>query len=153
MQIISFIAANGPWSWIVAGLALLALELVVPGGFLVWMGMAGIITGLMLFFQPIPWSLQWLMFGALSLIAIFTWVRWCRTRPAALDHPQLNQRTDSLVGQIVVLQEAMEGGFSRVALGDSVWRVSGPELPAGTRVRVVGSNGPVLAVVPVEGAT
>ncbi|MDB5621904.1 MAG: NfeD family protein, partial [Devosia sp.] len=111
MQIISFVADNGPWSWIVAGLVFLALELVVPGGFLVWMGVAGIITGLMLFFQPISWPLQWLLFGGLSLIAIFAWVRWSRTRTGDdSDHPQLNQRAQSLVGQLAVLQDPIRGG-------------------------------------------
>ncbi|WP_127754055.1 NfeD family protein [Devosia sp. 1566] len=150
MQVIAFIASYGPWSWIVAGLVLLALELVVPGGFLVWMGIAGIVTGLMLFFQPISGPLQWLLFGSLSLIAIFVWVRWSRSRPPENDHPQLNERAESLVGQVVALQAPIEGGFGRVALGDSVWRVSGPDLPQGTRVRVTGSNGPVLRVVPAD---
>jgi membrane protein implicated in regulation of membrane protease activity len=50
MQVVEFIAANAPWSWIVAGLVLLALELIVPGGILVWMGISGIVTGLMLVF-------------------------------------------------------------------------------------------------------
>ncbi|MDF2800029.1 MAG: NfeD family protein [Devosia sp.] len=153
MQVISFIASYGAWSWIVAGLVLLALELVVPGGFLVWMGIAGIVTGLMLFFQPISWPLQWLLFGGLSLIAIFVWVRWSRTRPPDSDHPQLNQRAESLLGQVLVLQGPLVGGFGRAAVGDSVWRVSGPDLPAGARVRVTGSNGPVLTVAPVEQAS
>ena len=50
MQVIDFIAAYGPWAWIVAGLVLLALELIVPGGFLLWMGISGIITGLIVLF-------------------------------------------------------------------------------------------------------
>jgi len=33
-----------------------------------------------------------------------------------------------------------------VVLGDTVWRVSGPELPVGQRVRIVGSDGAVLKV-------
>ena len=45
MQIVEYLAANGPWAWIVAGLVMLALELVLPGGFLLWMGVAGIVTG------------------------------------------------------------------------------------------------------------
>ncbi|RZA13737.1 MAG: NfeD family protein, partial [Proteobacteria bacterium] len=85
-----FFAANGPWSWIIAGLVLLALELVLPGGILVWMGIAGIVTGLMLLFQPMGWPWQWLIFGVLSLGSILVWLRYSRNRPPATDRPLLN---------------------------------------------------------------
>ena len=45
MQIIELVASYGPWSWMVAGLVLLALELVVPGGFFLWLGISGLVTG------------------------------------------------------------------------------------------------------------
>lgn len=149
MQIVEFIAANGHWSWIVAGLILLALELVVPGGFLLWMGISGVATGLLLMVQPMPWPLQWLIFGALSLVTIVLWVRWNRGRPPASDRPYLNQRADRFIGHETVLEEAIEQGFGRVVLGDTVWRVSGPDLPVGQAVRIVGSDGAVLKVEPV----
>lgn len=146
MQVIDFIASNGPWSWIVAGLILLALELVVPGGFLLWMGISGLITGLVVLFQPIGWPLQWLIFGVLSLISIALWVRWNRGRSDNSDRPYLNRRADTLVGQEAVLEHAIEQGFGRIVLGDSVWRVTGPDLPQGQKVRIVGSDGAVLRV-------
>ena len=146
MQVIDFIAANGHWSWIVAGLILLALELLLPGGFLLWMGISGIITGLITMFQPIGWPLQWLIFGVLSLVTIAIWVRWSRSRPAPTDRPYLNRRADHLVGQEAVLEQAIAQGFGRVVLGDTVWRVSGADLPVGQRVRIVGSEGAVLKV-------
>ena len=146
MQVVDFIAANGHWSWIVAGLILLALELVIPGGFLLWMGISGIITGLITMFQPIGWPLQWLIFGVLSLVTIAIWVRWSRSRPALTDRPYLNRRADHFIGQEAVLEQAIAQGFGRVVLGDTVWRVSGADLPVGQRVRIVGSEGAVLKV-------
>ncbi|MDB5474147.1 MAG: NfeD family protein [Devosia sp.] len=148
MQVIDFIAANGPWSWIIAGLILLALELVLPGGILVWMGIAGIVTGLMLLFQPIAWPLQWLVFGVLSLGSILVWLRYSRNRPPITDRPLLNRRAEQFIGQEALLEQPIRQGFGRVTLGDTVWRVSGPDLPAGQRVRIVGSSGAVLAVEP-----
>ena len=146
MQIVDFIAANAHWSWIVAGLILLALELVVPGGFLLWMGISGIITGLVTMFQPIGWPAQWLIFGVLSLVTIALWVRWNRSRPTPTDRPYLNRRADQLIGQEVVLEQPIVQGFGRVVLGDTVWRVSGIDLPVGHKVRIVGSDGAVLKV-------
>ena len=146
MQVIDFIAGNGPWAWIVAGLVLLALELVVPGGFLLWMGISGIVTGLAVLVWVIGWPLQWLIFGVLSLGSIVVWLRYSRSRPQKTDSPYLNRRADQLIGQEAVLAQPIEQGFGRVVLGDTIWRVSGDDLPAGTRVRIVGSNGSVLVV-------
>lgn len=146
MQVIDFIAGNGPWAWIVAGLVLLALELVVPGGFLLWMGISGIVTGLLVLFWAIGWPLQWLIFGALSLVTIALWVRWTRGRPTPTDRPFLNRRAEHFVGQEAVLEQGIEQGFGRVVLGDTVWRVAGTDLPAGHRVRIIGHEGAVLRV-------
>ena len=146
MQVIDFIAAYGPWAWIVAGLALLALELIVPGGFLLWMAISGIITGLIVLLQPIGWPLQWLIFGVLSLVSIALWMRWNRSRPTPTDRPYLNRRADQFIGQEAVLEQAIQQGFGRVVLGDTVWRVSGADLPVGQRVRIVGHEGAVLKV-------
>lgn len=149
MQIIDFVAANAHWSWIVAGLILLGLELLLPGGFLLWMGISGIITGLVTMFEPIGWPLQWLIFGVLSLVTIALWVRWTRSRPTPTDRPYLNRRADQMIGQEAVLEQPIAQGFGRVVLGDTVWRVSGPDLPLGHKVRIVGSTGAVLRVEPI----
>ena len=108
MQIIAFLAENAPWSWIIAGLVLLALELVVPGGFLLWMGIAGILTGLVVLFQPLAWPIQWLIFGVLSLVSILIWVRLTRNRAAQTDRPLLNQRAEHFIGREAVLERTPE---------------------------------------------
>ncbi|WEJ59024.1 NfeD family protein [Devosia sp. FJ2-5-3] len=149
MMIVDFLAANAPWGWIIAGLVLLALELVVPGGFLVWLGTAGIVTGLVVFIQPMDWPWQWLMFAILSLASIFAWLRWSRSRKSTDDQPFLNRRAERFVGQEFTLDQPIAGGFGRLSLGDSVWRIAGPDLPVGQRIRIVGYDGPVLKVEPV----
>ncbi len=146
MEIIAFLADSGPWSWIVAGLILLALELVVPGGFLLWLGIAGTLTGILTLFQPLPWAVQWLVFGVLSLVSILVWLRIARRRSAAGSAPELNRRTDRYIGHEAVLDTPIENGFGRLALGDSVWRIAGPDLPAGQRIRIVGAEATVLRV-------
>lgn len=146
MQIIELIGQNAPWSWIVAGLVLLALELVVPGGYLLWMGIAGILTGLLVLFQPLDWPVQWLIFGVLSLVSILAWLRLTRHRGAQTDRPLLNRRAEQFIGQEAVLDQPIADGFGRLRLGDTIWRVSGPDLPAGQRVRIIGAEGAVLRV-------
>ena len=146
MDIFAWIDQYGPWAWMVLGVILLALELLVPGGFLLWLGVAGIITGLAALFQPIGVPLQFLLFGALSLILIVAWLRYFKPRQPETDRPLLNKRAEALIGREAILDEPIVSGTGRIALGDTLWRISGPDLPAGQRVRVVGANGATLVV-------
>ena len=145
MDLIALIAGYGAWSWIVAGLVLLALELVVPGGVLVWLGAAALVTGGLAMLLPIYWPLQFVLYGVLALLAIWVWLK-SRRGEAPTDSPYLNNRATRFVGQEAVLSEPIRGGFGRLALDDTTWRVAGPDLEAGQRVRIVRADGPVLTV-------
>ena len=145
MDLIALIAGYGAWSWIVAGLVLLALELVVPGGVLVWLGAAALVTGGLTMVLPIYWPLQFVLYGVLALVAVWLWLR-LRRGEAPTDNPFLNNRASRFIGQEAVLSEPIRGGFGRVALDDTTWRVAGPDLEAGQRVRIVRADGAVLTV-------
>jgi membrane protein implicated in regulation of membrane protease activity len=45
------------------------------------------------------------------------------------------------------VEEAIENGRGKVRVGDSVWQADGPDVPAGSRVKVTGARGTVLVVV------
>jgi membrane protein implicated in regulation of membrane protease activity len=99
-------------------------------------------------FQPLSWPFQFLIFGGLSLILIVAWMRYFKGRDQASDKPLLNRRADSLIGHEGVLDEPIRNGFGRLSLGDTIWRIAGPDLPAGRKVRVVSADGAVLKVEP-----
>ncbi|MFY8032679.1 MAG: NfeD family protein [Devosia sp.] len=146
MDILNLIGQYGGWSWLVAGFVLLGLELVVPGGILVWMGAAAIVTGLVHFLFPgLGWPVEVLIFGVLSLVSIVAWLRF-RPQGEATDRPFLNRRADRFIGQEVVLNEPIRDGAGRVSLGDTMWRVQGPDLAAGAKVRIIGADGALLKV-------
>jgi len=67
----SVIIELGPWSWWVLGLMLLAAEVVLPGFFLIWIGLAAIIVGclsLLLWGGPMwGWQVQLLSFAVISV--------------------------------------------------------------------------------------
>jgi hypothetical protein len=44
------------------------------------------------------------------------------------------------------LVTAIENGVGRARVGDSEWRVQGPDLPVGSRVRALSVNGNTLVV-------
>lgn len=147
MQIVEWLSSYGGWSWVVAGVVLLALELVMPGGFFLWIGMSGIVTGVAALLWPaISWPFQFLIFGVLSLVTILGWLTFMRGRQPKSDRPLLNERASRLIGQELMLNEPIRDGSGRVPIGDSIWRITGPDLAAGQRVRIVGAEGAVLKV-------
>jgi inner membrane protein len=146
MALLDLFVTYGPWSWFVIGLVLLALELVVPGGYFLWLGVAGIVTGLSAFFQPIGWPLQLTIFGLLGLVAVVGWKGYMRGREPVTDSPFLNRRAERFIGHEAVIDEPIKDGYGRLQLGDTIWRIAGPNLAAGQKIRVVGADGAVLRV-------
>lgn len=150
MEVIEFITQYGPWSWVVGGLVLLAIELVAPGGVFVWFGGAAVITGLVTLAINIGWPVQWAVFGILSLAGLAGWLALRKRNPEVSDSPFLNRRSERMVGRHGFLSEEISGGTGRMEFGDSVWRVTGPNLPVGHQVIVTGHKGSVLEVESAE---
>jgi membrane protein implicated in regulation of membrane protease activity len=145
--------ALGGWTWVLAGLVLLGLEIVAPGTFMLWFGIAAIVTGAVAIgfdlagSQALGWQAEVILFLALSVVAVGAGRTLFRGRPeAAANDSALNRRASRYIGREAVLSEAISGGVGRVRLDDTIWLVAGPELPAGTRVKVTGTDGPRLKV-------
>lgn len=140
----------GPWNWMVLGLVLLVLELVVPGVFLLWIGIAALLTGtlsLQLWDAAFwTWHAQALTFLALAVASVVVGRMVMAGREVESDQPLLNRRADQLVGRVATLSEPIRNGYGRVQIGDTVWRVQGPDAPAGTQIRVVRGNDTELVV-------
>ena len=58
----------------------------------------------------------------------------------------LNRRSDALVGRVFTLDKPIMDGSGTVRVDDTIWRVSGPDCPAGSRVKVVRADGASLTV-------
>lgn len=136
----------GPWFWVVLGLVLVGLELAVPGVFLMWFGLAALCTGLADAALGLSWQAAALAFAGLSLVSVA--LGRALTRPRRDDHPGLNRRGDALVGQAFTLDAPIVAGEGRIRVGDSFWRVLGPDTPSGNRVRVLRVDGTSLIVEP-----
>lgn len=139
----------GPWNWVAIGLVLLVLEIAIPGVFMLWFGLAAIVVGVMsvMFANASfwPWEAQILAFLILALVLAFYGKRMM-DKGDVTDEPLLNQRSAQLVGRTSTLTEPIAEGRGRIRLDDTTWRVNGPDLPAGTRVKVISVDGNDLAV-------
>lgn len=133
------LAVLGVWNWAVLGLILLFLELVTPGVFLIWIGFAALVTSLVSFtglsFME-SWQIQLLLFMILSVIFVLIGRKYFNPRTQSSDEPLLNRRADQLIGLRTTLEEPIINGQGRARFNDTLWRVTGPDLPAGATVIV-----------------
>lgn len=142
----------GPWNWWVLGLLLMGLEILMPGTFFLWFGLSAMVVGtITLTVGPDStvwvWQLQVLVFLALSLLtAYFGRKAMSRYGWDKSENETLNNRGEQLMGQTAVLSDPIAGGKGRAKIGDTIWRVSGPDLKAGSRVKVVGHKAGTLIV-------
>jgi membrane protein implicated in regulation of membrane protease activity len=137
----------GTWNWLIFGFVLMALELMAPGVFLFWLGLAALLVGLVSFVLHPSWQTQLLMFAGFAAAAVPVWRRLARGNSAAsASNPFLNKRADALVGRVFTLERPIIDGSGTVRIDDTIWRVAGPDAPAGSRVRIVQADGANLTV-------
>lgn len=137
----------GTWNWLIFGVVLIALEVVVPGVFLFWFGLAALLVGLASFAFDPSWQSQTLMFAVFTAAAVPLWRKLARSNAVpSRDNPFLNKRTAALVGRVFTLEKPIIDGAGTVRIDDTIWRVAGPDAPAGSRVRIVQADGADLTV-------
>ncbi len=144
-----FLAGFGHWHWWVLGVVLLGAEMLAPGVFLLWMGIAAGATGVVVLVAPeMDWRYQFLLFAVLAVASVIAARFYLKRRPIETDRPELNRRGQQYVGRTFTLAEALENGRGRLHVDDTMWRIIGPDIPAGRQVEVVGVDGVLLRVAP-----
>ena len=138
------------WHWWIAGVGLVALEMLVPGTFFLWLGVSAGVTGLLLLVLPeFGWQYQIIVFSMLSVGSIYIGRKIWRPSHGDTDVPALNRRGAQYVGRVVKLAEPISNGRGKARVGDSLWLVAGDDQPVGAEVKVTGVEGTVLLVEPV----
>ena len=146
---IELIVAHPHAFWLSLGGLLLAAEMLGGNGYLLWSGIAGVVTGLLVWMLPLSWEWQGTLFAVLTLLAAWLWSRWPRNRvkrqkPA---DAQLNQGGQQLLGRRFTLETGRVNGRGHVRVGDSSWPVIADEdLAAGSKIEVVAVEGITLRV-------
>ncbi|HXP01972.1 MAG TPA: NfeD family protein [Luteibacter sp.] len=145
------IAMHYLW-WIVA-LLLIGGEVILPGYFMLWIGIAAAAMGAVLLLLPDLGALaQAIVFALFAFVSCF--VYWKVVRPRLERIPagneRLNRRGEQLIGQRFPLCEAIVNGRGKAKVGDGMWLVNGPDLPLGATVEVVGIDGTTLRVKAVD---
>ncbi|MEP3436712.1 MAG: NfeD family protein [Hoeflea sp.] len=150
-MIAGLVAELGPWTWWIVGLVFLGLEILVPGVFLLWIGLAAMAVGALSF--PLwgagfwGWQTQLLVFAVLAVAFAIVGKRILGSKTET-DQPMLNRRMEGLVGRTATLEEPISEGKGRIRLDDTTWIVQGPNMPVGARVRITTAQAGCLTVEP-----
>jgi membrane protein implicated in regulation of membrane protease activity len=139
----------GHFLWWILALLLIAGELLVPGYFLLWIGLAAAAMGVLLWLMPGMGLLaQAIVFGLLAFAACLAYARWLRPKleRRVPGSERLNRRAEQMIGQRYELIEAIVNGRGKARVGDGQWLVSGPDLPVGSTVEVIAVDNGTLQV-------
>jgi membrane protein implicated in regulation of membrane protease activity len=134
------------WWWLIAAALLAGAEIIAPGFFLIWLGGAAAITGVATLLLGLPDAAQFLLFAVAAMALVLTGRRFFRYTDLPSADPLLNERTARLIGQVIIVVEAIDDTGGRVKVGDGVWSARGVHAAIGERVRVTGADGNVLFV-------
>jgi membrane protein implicated in regulation of membrane protease activity len=143
----NWVVSLGAWNWFIAGAVFLLIELGAPGVFMLWLGLAAIMVGVISLGAALSWQAQLIVFAVLAIACIPAWRYFARKVEKPADRPFLNRRAEGYVGRVFTLEKPIVNGVGTVRIEDTVWRVSGPDLPAGSRVKVARADGAELEVV------
>ncbi|MGL4368563.1 MAG: NfeD family protein [Spirochaetota bacterium] len=139
--------------WLAIGVAVMALEIIMPGFVLFWFGISGVFTGALVFLGILPGGTsQWIFFFAMSAALVALWFGVLKKRLVKNDKDDARDPTlADIMGK--VSREIKPDIPGEVTLfssyhGIKVWKAaSHEELPVDTEVRVVESSGIILQVV------
>lgn len=137
------------WYWIVAGCVLCLAELAVPALILIWLGIAALITGVFVFALPLSPIVQLLVWGVLSVLMTFVFLRFFKPHKADLPVGRSDEILDEtgLLTRAVVPYGRGEILFQKPVLGSDRWNcVADHAIAAGVKVRVQSVEGSVLRV-------
>ena len=124
------------------------LELIAPGAFMLWLGLSAMLVGIISFFVAGRGSTS----SSPSRCSRSPRSRCGGASRAAsseqVDQPFLNRRADAFVGREFTLEKPIVAGNGTVKIDDTIWRLSGPDVPGGSRVKVVRADAATLVVEP-----
>ena len=135
------------WHWLIVAAVFAVIEVAVPAMVCIWFAVAALGTAAVAWLAPgLAWEHQALIFAALAVagVAIGRMV-FARIRVQS-GGSRLNRRAEGYIGRTFTLERPIVDGRGRLRVDDTMWLVEGPDLPAGTRVRVTSVNSTLLRV-------
>lgn len=134
------------WWWLIGGTLLLIAEILAPGFFLLFIGLAAIVTGLFVLLFGFGLAPALALFAIYTALAVYLGRKVYANRPVASSAQHLNDRSAQLIGRSAVAVGPIDQHGGRVRLGDGEWSARGGPVQAGERVQIVAVEGNCLIV-------
>jgi len=135
------------WHWLIIAVALIILEILIPGAYFLWMGISAVVVGGAMFvFPQMPILVQILIYAVLSVITVVMYKSYRKKNPLVTDEPALNRRGEQYIGRTFTLEEPIVNGEGKIKVDDSTWKISGTDMVVGASVRVIAIEGSILKV-------
>ena len=148
MDILTWLDGTQFWHWWILAAVFAGIEILAPGVFFIWLAAAAALTGLSALFIPgMGWEIEALIFAVLAVASVVFWRAYVKKNGGKADPAsRLNRRGEQMIGRTAVLSEPIQNGRGKARIDDTVWRVEGTDLPAGTQIKVTGVDGAILKV-------
>lgn len=140
------------WHWIVFGIVLLILEMSTGTFFMLGLGIAAIIVGIIDTLLDTSFTVELSIWMVFSILAIAAWFKWFR-EPPLTDSGQSNYRLDTLgiVREDIQPHSRGKVTFDTPVLGNTSWHaISKVDIDKNTRVQIVQINGQLIEVEPLQ---
>ena len=139
-------------NWVIAGLALSLLELIVPGVYLIWFGFAAFVVSIAVYFMPLEFTTQLIVFAIASGIFAGIGVAGYRyifsTAQVPAEYKNLNNTAEQYVGQLVTVAEDTADNRTKVKIGDTYWLASCQKpFKQGDTAKVVGVKDSLILII------
>lgn len=139
--------------WISFGIFLMILELIIPGVFVIFLGMGAIFTGVVLFFIPYGFKFQLFLWLVSSILIILTGGKFLMNIFPS-DKVKGDTPTDEFVGKIVkvVVDINPENNSGRVQFQGTDWSAIsiGELIPKGSYARIYQRDNMTFTVTAVK---
>lgn len=129
------------WHWWVAAALFIVIEMLDGSGHFIWLGISAAIVGALSWAIGMSWQTEMFLFALFSVGSIFAWRAYKRNNPDVDNYPTLNRRGTNHIGRTFTLTDPIVDGVGKVNVDDTIWIVRGPDLAAGSKIKVAGLDG------------
>ena len=143
------------WHWLILGFALLIAEIVIPGIFLLWWGLAALaMAGVMVLAPSLSLTTLGIIYAILATMLSLVWWKYQHGKDITDEQKSsLNQRDHAMLGAKGVVQDISANGIGRGHFGDTTWRIQQQDhltLQIGDAIEVISVQGITLTVKKIE---
>lgn len=139
-------------NWVIVGIVFSLLELIVPGVYLIWFGLAAFVVSLIVYFSAIAFTTQLIWFALLSIVFAvlglyaYRYILFKAEPPA--EYRNLNNSAEQYVGSLVTVAEDVEDNRTKVKIGDTYWLAATDKpLKKGDTAKVTGVKDSLILII------